>query len=787
MKNLTIALLLLLVVAVSPAYAAIDAVDPVPAATLLQPYFEVDYSNANGKRTVLTIGTVSASETLTHVTLWTDRGVPVYSFDVRLAAHGSKEIDLFALFRNGTLPQSTPGGFGSCGASLPPAAISPTPLAQLQRAFRGQSSSFLGGNCGGVNYNENIARGYVTIDVTSSCTSEFPGGTGYFVSGGNGIATNNNVLWGEVSVTDPVSVNAHGSPMVHIEADATNPFTDGTPGPDVYCSVYFSYPIVTCPAESITPVPDYTFYSRRTGSNADNREALPMEWLGRYDLTNAKVNFAQVWRDPGNATSFACGNPPAGLTNRLIVAFDHQENVAINGPFPTLPYATQRVRINTAFVPPDFETGLVYYTLALSENQGVLETRNQSYVTHIYEGAGSTGEASAWPSSSPASSRETTNLPIGPPADPQCSDQIDNDGDGLIDFPADPGCRAASTNIENPECNDGISNDADGLIDFPNDPGCHSRSDFLEEDTFVIQCDDGIDNDGDGAIDWPNDGGCYNFSDNSEDSNACNDGFDNDGDGLTDFPADPGCGSASSSIENPQCNDGVSNDADGLIDFPSDPGCASRSSDTESPACNDGVSNDADGLIDFPSDPGCASRSSQNESPQCNDTFENDGDGLIDMNDPGCTSPSDNRELQQECNDGLDNDGDGLIDFPYETGCSSASDDSETANCNNGEDDDCDGTTDAGDPGCANPNDLNEGPGVTLACSDGIDNDGDGFIDFPNDPGCISRADDVEFNDPSVVAAIAEVPALSPLALAFMAALLAIVAAVALRGGMMNG
>jgi hypothetical protein len=33
------------------------------------------------------------------------------------------------------------------------------------------------------------------------------------------------------------------------------------------------------------------------------------------------------------------------------------------------------------------------------------------------------------------------------------------------------------------------------------------------------------------------------------------------------------------------------------------------------------------------------------------------------------------------------------------------------------------------------------------ACSDGVDNDGDGLADFPDDPGCASTGDDEEFDD----------------------------------------
>jgi hypothetical protein len=35
-------------------------------------------------------------------------------------------------------------------------------------------------------------------------------------------------------------------------------------------------------------------------------------------------------------------------------------------------------------------------------------------------------------------------------------------------------------------------------------------------------------------------------------------------------------------------------------------------------------------------------------------------------------------------------------------------------------------------------------PRTVPACQDGVDNDGDGFIDYPNDPGCFSRNDNFE-------------------------------------------
>jgi hypothetical protein len=51
-------------------------------------------------------------------------------------------------------------------------------------------------------------------------------------------------------------------------------------------------------------------------------------------------------------------------------------------------------------------------------------------------------------------------------AGPECSDGVDNDGDGYVDFPEDPGCEDAASAIEDPACQDGLDNDGDGVIDF---------------------------------------------------------------------------------------------------------------------------------------------------------------------------------------------------------------------------------------------------------------------------------------------------------------------------------
>lgn len=49
---------------------------------------------------------------------------------------------------------------------------------------------------------------------------------------------------------------------------------------------------------------------------------------------------------------------------------------------------------------------------------------------------------------------------------PACMNGTDDDGDGFADWPADPGCRTATSTREDPECDDGADNDGDGGIDW---------------------------------------------------------------------------------------------------------------------------------------------------------------------------------------------------------------------------------------------------------------------------------------------------------------------------------
>jgi hypothetical protein len=279
---------------------------------------------------------------------------------------------------------------------------------------------------------------------------------------------------------------------------------------------------------------------------------------------------------------------------------------------------------------------------------------------------------------------------------PQCSNHVDDDGDGAIDYPLDAGCSRRQDNNERgpaivPACSDAIDNDGDLKLDYPNDAGCASAADADETDPVVLpQCANGVDDDADLAVDYPADRGCIAASDNTELDTACSDGLDNDIDMLVDFPADLGCMAPGG------------NQAQNIAADQND------NNETDPPQCNDGIDNDGDGWLDA-------------------DTVSGQ------TKDPGCTSLTDTTESPNpECSDAKDNDGDGKKDFPDDPGCTSREDNDET------------------DP----PSPPPPPPPPSSACSDTIDNDGDGRTDFPDDAGCSSRSDDDETNPPPVTNAV---------------------------------
>lgn len=97
--------------------------------------------------------------------------------------------------------------------------------------------------------------------------------------------------------------------------------------------------------------------------------------------------------------------------------------------------------------------GVGSYTFSWSGTDALTGTSGS--VSKVYTTTGvKTASVSAVSGNSSASCSSSINVTTAPPASPVCSDGLDNDGDGLIDFPIDPGCTDATdtdeTNVPTP-------------------------------------------------------------------------------------------------------------------------------------------------------------------------------------------------------------------------------------------------------------------------------------------------------------------------------------------------
>lgn len=332
-----------------PAAAVIGTLDDVPAATLLLPYFEVDPDplSFNGINTIFSIRNADSAPVVAHVTVWSNLSVPVLTFDVYLTGFDTQLISLRDLLVLGNVPVTGPSDIlsprgarsrphstfgGSCSASpgLPPAysnpAITGVFLSHVQNSLTGKFSQISGG-CAGTP-TENMV-GYVTIDAANRCTLSFPSAAGYFQPGGQGDASNRNVLWGDWFLADVANNFLQGDTLVHIEASADDPRTS---------------------------TPDsYTFYGRYTGgSAADNRERLPARWNAPldplHDSLDGQPTDLLVWRDSGFAISaFSCANLPSAFPlGASEISAISQEGFATPLAAGSFPWETQRVPITEA-------------------------------------------------------------------------------------------------------------------------------------------------------------------------------------------------------------------------------------------------------------------------------------------------------------------------------------------------------------------------------------------------------------------------------------------------------
>src|SRR5205085_10942325 len=68
-----------------------------PAATLLLPYFEVDFNStqATARTTLFTITNVSDTPQIAHITVWTDWSFPILDFNVFVTGYDVQSLNLY--------------------------------------------------------------------------------------------------------------------------------------------------------------------------------------------------------------------------------------------------------------------------------------------------------------------------------------------------------------------------------------------------------------------------------------------------------------------------------------------------------------------------------------------------------------------------------------------------------------------------------------------------------------------------------------------------------------------
>ncbi len=314
-------------------------------------------------------------------------------------------------------------------------------------------------------------------------------------------------------------------------------------------------------------------------------------------------------------------------------------------------------------------------------------------------------------------------------------------------------CSDDAGNNSDIQCDDGVDNDGDGTKDYPADPSCDSALDLTEDGLVSPLCKDEVDNDGDGKTDYPNDPGCFAPQQDSEDD---------------DCPNGPAC---------PQCANGIDDDMNGSTDFPQDNGGCTAASDSEeytsNPiACGAGVTFDRIPFTGKTSGMLMAGAASA-LTGMCGgtgneDVYEirvtvpkvivattmNDGtmaDTVLYVRSAMCTDST----AELACNDNIDSvekrstlttsllpgtyylvvDSKDAVGGAYDL----------TVNYFIGEGTVCFGPGDCG-PGliCRVPLGKTDKECSEHVCEDTVDEDGDGKIGFPSDPGCLSPTDDDE-------------------------------------------
>lgn len=174
------------------------------------------------------------------------------------------------------------------------------------------------GNCAAPSRAGHMATGYITVDTVNRCTSSNPSEPGYFAAGGRGIASDDNVLWGDFFLVNGDQFQAHGDPAVHILA-LPNTFLGR-----------------------------YSFYGSFVGgSGIDDRQPLGTRYATRYVSGGVFDGGTQlvIWRDAKVArpTGVVCGQEPRRLELAGVVRDEDGKATVLSSSRQLAPWSAQKV------------------------------------------------------------------------------------------------------------------------------------------------------------------------------------------------------------------------------------------------------------------------------------------------------------------------------------------------------------------------------------------------------------------------------------------------------------
>lgn len=216
--------------------SAVSALPPgsTPAATLLLPYFEVDSSGPGGITTLFSVNNASHRErVVAHVVVWTDWGIPTYSFDLALEPNDVQTLNLRDLFTSGSVPRTDGSGIPGCADEVANPPLDAAGLAALRARHAGEADPNDGLCYGSERADETSWVGYVTVDTARTCAGEatlYPTDRRYFFAAfgagpfpGSPFADGENVLWGDVFYVASDDASAQGMELVQIPFDPDAP------------------------------------------------------------------------------------------------------------------------------------------------------------------------------------------------------------------------------------------------------------------------------------------------------------------------------------------------------------------------------------------------------------------------------------------------------------------------------------------------------------------------------------------------------------------------------------